>query len=1102
MSPAANRPLLSFPRPPAALHRARATTQHTIIRASAGTGKTFQLSNRYLRLILAGQSAERILATTFTRKAAGEILDRIFIRLAEATQDASQAAKLSKELELPELTVSDCRQALQRLTRNLHRLRVSTLDSFFLQATQTHSLELGLPPGWRIMDEGEQLQLREEAIALMLEQDDVNGVLQLLHWLTKGATHRGIRQLLSDTVAGLYSLYLGSPADAWRRLPRRRGCPTDQLRQLAQQLENWMTEAAPGKQLRTALESLSDSLARQRWLDVATKGPVRKLLEGVTTFHRRQLPVDLLRILQPIADHARAQLQNRIAYQTEASYELLDRFHRHYEALKLDRRVLQFDDLARRLGQMDMAADWSQLNFRMDATVDSLLLDEFQDTSLDQWQVIRPFARHACSPTSPGSFLCVGDLKQAIYGWRGGNADLLDAVDDELGNLVGQSLDRSFRSAPVVIDVVNRINLQMGEHENLGAYAEPVHDWVRRFPLHSTSKSEYPGYVSLETTDAADSQDALRRLAIQHAADSVQRLQAVAPQLSIGILVRTNELVGLMMFELQKRGIPASEEGGNPLTDSAAVQLILSLLTLADHPQDSAARFHLANSPWARDLGLSGAGDDRAAERLSRQVHVTLADRGYGEVVSDWVEQLKPFSNAREHRRLAQLVEVAHRYQQQVETPQHIGCHRQHVLPISAAEFVERVQQQRVSDPTVDAVRVMNVHQSKGLQFDVVILPDLDRKLVAQTPVCAFSRSHATEPIETVVRYVDKDTRPFLPDYIQQVHDRDQYLRVREALSVLYVALTRAVYCLQMIIAPTVPRNVCGEDDDEGGDPQSLPPSIAGLVRAALTDRQPLGEKQLVFEAGDRNWWQSLPVACRAAEARAPVPPRLVLRLASTRTHGGLQRVVRPSELEGGRRIRLADRLNLTGRVAMQRGTLIHAFFEQIGWIEDGSPHDDALAAVGASLSTDPQPLSQAIEDFRRQLAIPAVHQALTRSRYQTWLDQCEATGESETQLEVRREQRLAAQDGDDWLTGNIDRLVVLSRHGRPIAAEILDFKTDSVSNKSSLRELTEHYRPQLLAYRRGIARMLSLNEPHVGLSLLFVASGQLVPLATVDAIV
>ncbi len=124
-------------------------TSNRIIRASAGTGKTFQLSNSFLQLLFGGAESDSILATTFTRKAAGEILDRVFARLADAALDDAKLAALSQQLALPLLDAAQCRRALAEMVRRLHRLRVGTLDSFFIEIARCFCLELGLPPGWR-----------------------------------------------------------------------------------------------------------------------------------------------------------------------------------------------------------------------------------------------------------------------------------------------------------------------------------------------------------------------------------------------------------------------------------------------------------------------------------------------------------------------------------------------------------------------------------------------------------------------------------------------------------------------------------------------------------------------------------------------------------------------------------------------------------------------------------------------------------------------------------------------------------------------------------------------------------------------------------------
>jgi ATP-dependent exoDNAse (exonuclease V) beta subunit len=1060
---------------------------HLLIRASAGTGKTFQLSNRYLALLLCGQPPDRILATTFTRKAAGEILDRIVRRLARAAGDPNQTAELAESLELPTLTQQDCRQALRRLTTNLHRVRVSTLDSYFLSATQAASLELGLPPSWQIVDEADLPSLREEAIARLLAREDIDYLRQLFHWLTKGTTQRSVRQLLASAIEQMYALYLAADARAWRTLPLLAGSTREDLARVEAELQGWLTTGQVTKRWRNAVERVIERLATEDWNALAKNGIVHYLLCGETTYAKQPIPAELVQHLAPLTRHVRAQIQNEIVRQTQASFELLDRYHAQFEQLKLERRVLEFDDMARRLGKFDVADPVGQFAFRLDCVIDNLLLDEFQDTSLSQWNVLQPLAQHTSGRAAGRSFLCVGDRKQAIYGWRGGDADLLDAVAAVLPALEPRALDRSFRSAPVVIDFVNQVHRHLNRHpRSLDCAA--LHDWSVEFPLHTTSLEKMAGHVSLQTTDYASTIDERRRLANDIAVKTVRKMQQAAPHLTIGVLVTTNECVGQVKSYLQRAGINASEEGGNPLVNSAGVQLVVSLLKLTDHPQDSAARFHLATSPWAAALGLTDYRDAAAAMALSRRVQFDLANFGFGEVVRRWVDQLQPFTNAREQRRLSQLVEMAHEYQRQVESPRDIGFESQYAPPIATAPFVALVEQRRVADPTADPVRVMTVHQAKGLEFDVVILPDLERKLIAQTPVCVAQRPSATQPIETVLRYIDKDVRKIFDERIERVHERDTRWRVREALCLLYVAMTRAVHCLQMIIPPDAPPQSKSGKQSRDADNGSFPFRLDGLLRASLSLPAVLPEGQTVFESGDPNWYltDSAKPADVVPSTASPLPAKIQLRPSTRPT---TRRDLRPSDLRSARE-RLAGSLSLANQSALQRGTLIHAFLERIEWLDDGPPDDAALAAVGRSLGCSSAVCKAAIAEFQRCLKLPTIRAALCRARYHDlWASEARAGGG--WRYEVRREQRLALRVGDDWLSGSIDRLVVIWQQDRPQAAEILDFKTDAVDSPAALAAAAEQYRPQLLSYRRGIARMLHLPDTSVGLSLLFVFRGQ-----------
>src|SRR6266851_2885185 len=126
---------------------------HKVIRASAGSGKTHQLTSRYIGLLAAGVDPDTILATTFTRKAAGEILDRVLDRLAQAAGDRAGGKALGEQIGRRDLEPGDFTRLLRTLLLGLHRVRIGTLDSFYIKLAGSFGLELGLPPGWSIGEE-------------------------------------------------------------------------------------------------------------------------------------------------------------------------------------------------------------------------------------------------------------------------------------------------------------------------------------------------------------------------------------------------------------------------------------------------------------------------------------------------------------------------------------------------------------------------------------------------------------------------------------------------------------------------------------------------------------------------------------------------------------------------------------------------------------------------------------------------------------------------------------------------------------------------------------------------------------------------------------
>ena len=1054
---------------------------HLLIRASAGTGKTYQLSNRFLGLLRSRVRCDHILATTFTRKAAGEILDRVILRLAQAVVDPEKREELRCGTGPGPWSRADALQLLQELLSRVHRLRVGTLDSFFAQIARSFSLELGMPPGWQILDDLLDARLRREAIHTVLGNSDARELRMLIQLLAKGEAARGISQLIHETVSGLYNLFLDTTAAAWHQLPHNRSREPGQL---AAAIGDLRLLDLPAKRMRTARDADCERLEQGDWEKFLGTGLAKKIVEGQTVFAGQPIPDSALALYQRLIDHVAAEMIGRVARQTEASYQLLERFHRVYERLKHAQRALRFEDVTRQLARLREAVPEQRMAFRLDSRIDHLLLDEFQDTSPDQWRVVRPLAERVTSGTEDTSFFCVGDVKQAIYGWRGGVAEIFDAIDDQLQGLQSESLNASYRSSQPVIESVNRVFAGISSHPNLRQAEAAVRRWSSCFEPHQTRRPELRGFVQVATAPRAENAASQRDTTLAFAAQQVAQRVHQAPGFRIGVLVRKNQTVGQLIYHLRTQQIPASEEGGNPLTDSAAVLLVLSALRLADHPGDSVAGFHVAQSPLATLWQLDPGSDPPARAHAARAIRQRLVQNGYGPTLRDWALRLANHCNRRELSRLEQLVEMAYAYEPHAS--------------LRAADFVAYVQTTRVADPIPADVRVMTIHQAKGLEFDLVVLPELDADLIGQADAFVVERPDVVGPVQAVCRYANQQVQSLMPPRLQQMFQQATEREVSEALCVLYVALTRPVHALHVILSPS--------KDNE----RTFPRSFAGLLRIALVNDQPAPPASVLYQYGDPEWHRhhgSLRAESGSERSRAvaegpPVQVRLA-PLSGPPRRGWLR--TSPSSLEGGATVNVHQLLHAESKAAaFLYGQLIHAWFEQITWLEDGLPSDPQLVAVGrrtadAAGATGTQ-LDEPLAQFRRLLEQPAIARLLSRQRYEQageslfpeaadWPDDA-----SPLVPTVQNERPFACRDGDRLLNGFIDRLVLLRQNGQLVAAEILDYKTDSFERKSAnaLQDKRAFYTPQLQAYRQAVVQLTGLPPSRVAARLVFLHAGRI----------
>jgi len=1049
-------------------------SRNQLIRASAGTGKTWQLSNRFLELIAAGADASQILATTFTRKAAGEILDRVIERLAESalseTAAERNAAAMGRgDLQGPAASELFGRQ-LSQVIGNINCLQIATLDAFFSQIARAFTLEIGMRPDWRIIEETDMDVLKNEAIQRLLERKDATEIVRLL---AKGETDISISSLLLSTIDQLHELYLDSDQAAWEQIQPPPEVTSKELAALHDELVQ-QSEKTTQKRLSQRLTGDAASILSGHWRAIARSTLLINVLKQEYRFYRSELPPEIIDLYQRISEVVRNLLLNSLAMQNRGAFRVLDAYHQLFRGLEEENAALRFDSVNRRVAGLLDRFDPAQINYRLDQNIHYLLLDEFQDTSLNQWKVLAPFARQAVTDANQGSVFCVGDTKQAIYGWRGGVAELFDRVEQELmpGNAAQLSLNR--RSSPIVIAAVNQVFLN-AHQAPLSDHLKPaIVAWQSRFKKHAAFHNDYPGYVTLER--AGSSEDTGAR---EQAADRIAKLFHQHPQRSIGVLVRTNRVVNEMIYHLTERGIPASEEGGNPLDDSAAVGLISSLLHLIDHPSDRVALFHIAHSPL-RPLLFP---QDETWEVIKTRpvgpvVHKwrrAIAEQGLASSIEDWAQQLEPWCTPREFTRLSQLVEMAY---------------AAHQLGDSPSLFRKRIETTQVNEPTAASVRVMTIHQAKGLEFDVVVLPQLDCGLSKTRSEFVAGRSSPTGPVNSICMYVNRDLHPMLPEPIRKSFEAHLSKSVSGELCLLYVAMTRARYGLHLFVTSKAKSTnsdwqaflLATLSEADGGQPGSGPiewqlgdPDWDAASGAGSTPADKLQELLGEPPARDIDYRDQFVLAEQAAEPR-------MLPLAS------------PSQAEGGSSIRVSDLLRTAEqRRALAHGSLIHACFEAVEWLDDDATIDKRrvrqllIGIEGAA----PQNIDATIDTFERMVRQPITRKYLTRS---SWAEEVLANRPdqpdlSKQEIRVENERAFAVPNGGGILQGFIDRLVLVGPPDGIQFAHVIDFKTDRLQGKpaAALRQRIDWYRPQVAGYCQAVATTFQLSPDRIQSHLVFV---------------
>jgi ATP-dependent exoDNAse (exonuclease V) beta subunit len=925
----------------AARERAIAADSSVLVQAPAGSGKTTLLVQRYLRLLALADAPERILALTFTRRAAEEMRERVLLALGAARLEHcppgmnretwSLAAAVRRHLKALDLDIE----------RQPSRLRIETIDAFNAWLASQLPISAGAGSALHVLADAKPCYEEAARRALAHEQDDEFGVAVDRVLAIDDQRWRRLVMLIAEMLPS---------RDRWLpllagRLQAASALDEAQLERVRQHLDEDLAllvarvliraRGVLGSERIAALSRLVHSAARRvgaqrpdlsdwaqddsplradtadlaRWCSAARllltgEGALRKRLtktEGFPPQCADKTPMlDLLQELDRDPGARKALLEIRALPAPAYSDDEWRRVREVAQVLVL--AAAELDQVLREQGAADFPAvslaalralgpadSPTDLSLRLDYRLQHILVDEFQDTSSAQLELVRLLT--AGWQTGDGrSVFCVGDPMQSIYGFRQAEVRaFLELAEDGIGELRFdvQRLRDNFRSARPVVDWINacfsRI-LPRADDRARGAIA--FRPSAAAVPESAESAAAAPGVALRGFASRAEESAAI--------ADMIAAQAERHPDWRIVVLVRARTHAREIATALRARGIAFRAVDIEPLQDRSIVRDIIMLACALLHLGDRTAWLAVLRAPWA---GISLA-DLLQISRGAALVWDALAD----ETV---LQQLSEDGRTR-CRRLRATLEAAFRVRNDTplarwvertwlglggascaSSPQDLELAgaafarlkdlEQRGLP-DAADLPSRFADLYADHGAASAVEIMTIHKAKGLEFDMVVLPALDRHTPRSRDQLLLAHQFARTGRDGMVMAarpaVGADGDRLFEFLRHQLRDA----AALEAERLLYVACTRAKW--QLRLTATLKIEDPPEPAAEAGGRASWSPRTGSLLAVlwpvvgaefAVTERGPAPTQAVGAPRGGPLW--RLPKDWRPSLDLGPAAP-------------------------------------------------------------------------------------------------------------------------------------------------------------------------------------------------------------------------------------
>lgn len=771
-----------------------------ITKASAGSGKTFKLARTYISILLRSDDRyayRHVLAVTFTNKATAEMKSRILKELHILATDPERSDYLDgflKDIAPDVREISDrARRILVDILHDYGAFSVSTIDKFFQQTLRAFSREIGQFASYQVeLDRTSLIHESVDRILDSLTEDQTD----LIGWLNEGVMEQLRQGNRVNLETGLYDIAEKLKSEERRELSERYGLDPmtifsksnlasvreecvaaidsfeEQVRSAAAAVREVMEGAGvpleeTNRKFLTKIDDYADpvpgsfvtrpsdtflrnSADSSCWFAKAKSDKYLPLLRGVL-----ETPLNEFCALfdTPFRVYRTAVLLKDQTFKLGLAGD----FFREFDALLKEKNVLGLDDSNSILRDIIDGSDAPFVYEKLGVRFEDFLLDEFQDTSVIQWQNFLPLLRE--SDSNGRDNLVVGDVKQSIYRWRGSDWDLLATrLPEQFRDASVESLRSNWRSCRTIVDFNNSFFARAAEDTG-------VSDIYADLRQEAMTKDDQPGYVRVTfCPEESEPQEVLARI--------LEVRQAGARYGDIAVLVRTNAEGGSLASFLMANDIPVISDDSLNIKSSSVVRRLVSLLSCVDNPDDSVASY-LAGS-LNIDIPDRYHSITDLCESLLRLLKDSVPEMFEGETlyIQSFMDFVQDWCATGDNN-------LMHFLKHWDETP---------------SPYLSSPDDQ-------DSVRILTIHKSKGLEFPCVIFPyaesvgfykpgyhwccpkdagdALPKSIGAMFPVNLSSKTEDT--------------------FFSEDYSREKYLQTVDNINTMYVALTRAEKALYVV---------------------------------------------------------------------------------------------------------------------------------------------------------------------------------------------------------------------------------------------------------------------------------------------------------------